>query len=73
MQYPVVASDGHTCERKAIAEWLEENNTSPLDGNEQLADKKLIPNKNLRSQIQEWLTQNPEYLPHTTATAPSPT
>ena len=27
---PVVASDGHTYERKAIEEWIQKNGTSPI-------------------------------------------
>ena len=32
MEDPVVAADGHTYERTAIAEWLEHHDLSPLTG-----------------------------------------
>ena len=50
MTDPVITSDGQTYERKAIEDWLQQNNTSPLTAVE-LDNKKLIPNVALRSQI----------------------
>jgi hypothetical protein len=40
---PVSTMDGHTYERQAITDWLENNDTSPSTG-EILKDKSLIPN-----------------------------
>jgi len=49
---PVVASDGYTYERSAIEAYLKEGKTiSPITGDE-LSDKSLIPNKTLKSLIQ---------------------
>ena len=43
MKEPVVAADGHTYEKKAIARWLCSSNISPLTGKD-LPHKELIPN-----------------------------
>ncbi|KAL7544782.1 hypothetical protein ACHAWF_008148 [Thalassiosira exigua] len=43
MSDPVVAADGHTYEREAIARWLRESDRSPLTG-ETLAHAELVPN-----------------------------
>jgi len=43
MVEPVVAADGHTYERPAIARWLQTSNRSPLTG-EVLAHAELVPN-----------------------------
>ncbi|XRB04226.1 WD repeat, SAM and U-box domain-containing protein 1 [Pycnococcus provasolii] len=43
MEDPVVASDGNTYERAAIAKWLRHHDTSPATG-AQLASKTLVPN-----------------------------
>lgn len=40
---PVVAADGHTYERRAIADWVESHDVSPVT-NEPLAHKQLTPN-----------------------------
>ncbi|KAL3807396.1 hypothetical protein ACHAXA_006664 [Cyclostephanos tholiformis] len=47
---PVVAADGHTYERYAIARWLETSSRSPLTG-EILAHDKLVPNYLLLSSL----------------------
>jgi hypothetical protein len=47
---PVVAADGHTYERYAIARWLETSSRSPLTG-EILAHNKLVPNYLLLSSL----------------------
>ena len=55
---PVVAADGHTYERAAISRWFAEGRSelkSPLSG-ERLCTAELLPNKNLRSQIQNFST-----------------
>ncbi|KAI9182081.1 hypothetical protein LWI28_021851 [Acer negundo] len=58
MQDPVVAADGYTYEEEALREWLDSgHNTSPMT-NLRLSHTDLVPNRALRSAIQEWL-QNP--------------
>ncbi|KAL3764536.1 hypothetical protein ACHAW5_004800 [Stephanodiscus triporus] len=47
---PVVAADGHTYERYAIARWLETSSRSPLTG-EIFAHNKLVPNYLLLSSL----------------------
>ena len=54
MHDPVFASDGHTYERKAIAAWLENHDTSPMT-NDPLAHKHLTPNIAIRGAIAELL------------------
>jgi hypothetical protein len=49
---PVVAADGHTYERSAIARWLQTSDKSPLTG-AVLAHKDLVPNYMLLSSLQE--------------------
>jgi hypothetical protein len=49
---PVVAADGHTYERFAIARWLHESDKSPLTGSI-LPHKSLVPNYMLVSSLQE--------------------
>ena len=51
MHDPVVCTDGHTYEKKAIETWLLTNNTSPLT-NLSLTSKFLLPNHSLRILIQ---------------------
>eukprot|EP00850_Spirogloea_muscicola_P002887 SM000011S19065 [mRNA] locus=s11:630640:635531:- [translate_table: standard] len=53
MRDPVLAADGHTYERVAIATWLSSNDTSPMT-NCELPHKTLMPNYALRSMIQDW-------------------
>ncbi|CAK0870691.1 unnamed protein product [Prorocentrum cordatum] len=53
MEQPVITSDGHTYERRAIAQWFEEHGTSPKTGQE-LTDKVLRPNHSMRAQILAW-------------------
>nr|XP_043630588.1 U-box domain-containing protein 33-like [Erigeron canadensis] len=55
MDNPVVAADGYTYEAEAIKGWLDSgHNTSPMT-NLELPNSSLVPNKALRSAIQEWL------------------
>ena len=54
---PVVASDGHTYERKAIELWLENKNSSPMTGL-QLSNKVLTPSHTLKSMIREFIDTN---------------
>jgi len=49
---PVVAADGHTYERYAIARWLRSSDKSPLTGSI-LPHKELVPNYGLLSSLQE--------------------
>jgi hypothetical protein len=49
---PVVAADGHTYERNAIARWLQTSDKSPLTG-AVLPHKNLVPNYVLLSSLQE--------------------
>nr|CAB3450618.1 unnamed protein product [Digitaria exilis] len=53
MTDPHMAADGFTYEAEAIRGWLHGANTSPMT-NLTLANRKLIPNKALRSAILEW-------------------
>lgn len=57
---PMVAADGHTYEEEAIKKHLETSNKSPMT-NEQLPHTFLIPNRGVRSMIQEFLTHQPTY------------
>lgn len=52
MRDPVVAADGHTYERSAIARWLMQSDKSPLTGSV-LPHKDLVPNYMLLSSLQE--------------------
>jgi hypothetical protein len=52
MREPVVAADGHTYERGAIARWLSTSDKSPLTGSI-LPHKNLVPNYMLLSSLQE--------------------
>ncbi|KAL2227252.1 UNVERIFIED_CONTAM: U-box domain-containing protein 52 [Sesamum indicum] len=53
MNDPCVAADGYSYERKAIEEWLEENDNSPVTSMP-LPNKSLIPNYTLLSAITHW-------------------
>ncbi|KAF8765440.1 hypothetical protein HU200_008585 [Digitaria exilis] len=57
MTDPHMAADGFTYEAEAIRGWLHGANTSPMT-NLTLANRKLIPNKALRSAILEWRQQH---------------
>ncbi|XP_024996110.1 U-box domain-containing protein 33-like isoform X3 [Cynara cardunculus var. scolymus] len=58
MQDPVVAADGYTYEAEALRGWLDSgHNTSPMT-NLELANSNLVPNRALKSAIQEWLQQS---------------
>nr|TKW20061.1 hypothetical protein SEVIR_4G060500v2 [Setaria viridis] len=56
MNDPHIAADGFTYEAEAIRSWLEGHDTSPMT-NMRLEHEELIPNRALRSAIQEWLQQ----------------
>ncbi|CAJ1969246.1 unnamed protein product [Cylindrotheca closterium] len=55
---PVVAADGHTYERTAIARWFQSSNKSPLTGGV-LSHKELVSNYMLLSSVQEAASRNP--------------
>ncbi|KAF8017095.1 hypothetical protein BT93_H2344 [Corymbia citriodora subsp. variegata] len=57
MEDPVVAVDGYTYEAEAIRVWLIDHNTSPMT-NLRLENSNLLPNRIVRSAIQEWLQSN---------------
>ncbi len=57
MDDPIVAADGHTCNRVDIEKWLKEHDTSPLD-HEPLEHRMLIPNFTVRRQINAWREQH---------------
>jgi len=54
MRDPVVAADGHTYEREAIATWLAKHHTSPLTREVISFTAALIPNRNLVSLMGSW-------------------
>lgn len=54
MKDPVIASDGHTYERCAIAQWFARARTSPTT-NEPVPTTQLIPNHTVKSMIAEFL------------------
>ena len=60
MKDPVVASDGHTYERRAIERWLATKATSPKTG-EQLDSKQVFPNHSMRRMILEWRETHAAY------------
>eukprot|EP01065_Artemidia_motanka_P002343 TRINITY_DN1110_c4_g1_i1.p1 TRINITY_DN1110_c4_g1~~TRINITY_DN1110_c4_g1_i1.p1 ORF type:complete len:362 (+),score=92.25 TRINITY_DN1110_c4_g1_i1:139-1086(+) len=53
MEDPVSDPDGNTYERSAITDWLQHQEVSPLTRNS-LTLEQLIPNRALRSAIEEW-------------------
>lgn len=59
MQDPVICSDGNTYERREIARWLTNHDTSPKT-NMILANKVLIPNHAIKSGIARFLSAIPE-------------
>ena len=54
---PVFTCDGMTYEKEAIEKWLSTNNTSPTTGLV-LADHRLTPNIDKKSDVDEFITQN---------------
>ncbi|KAJ0909788.1 putative U box domain, Zinc finger, RING/FYVE/PHD-type [Helianthus annuus] len=50
---PCVAADGYTYDRRAIEQWLEESESSPMT-NLPLTSRSLTPNYTLLSAIMEW-------------------
>lgn len=58
MDDPYVAADGYTYDRKAMEEWLAENNTSPTT-NLPLPHKFIVPNTTLLEAIKQWRSKTP--------------
>jgi len=58
---PVIAGDGHTYERLAIATWLEKENTSPLDTKLSLS-KDLIPNQSIKKMVKKYYDSHKDVL-----------
>lgn len=56
MVQPVVAADGHTYERRAIARWLQTSNRSPLTG-EVMVHSELVPNYLLLSSLGNYVDE----------------
>ncbi|KAK1421382.1 hypothetical protein QVD17_23678 [Tagetes erecta] len=54
---PCVAADGYTYDRRAIEQWFEESDSSPMN-NLPLTDRSLTPNYTLLSAIMEWKSTN---------------
>ena len=50
MKDPVIAGDGHTYERGAIAAWLQQHNTSPVT-QAALPHPRLVPNLLIKAAI----------------------
>lgn len=59
MQDPVVAPDGHTYERSAIVNWLRSHGRSPVT-QQPMAVSALVPNLNLKYQIETYLQKKKE-------------
>ena len=57
MVSPVICRDGITYEESAIRQWLQYHNTSPVT-REHLSALDLIPNRALKSTIEDYLKQN---------------
>ena len=57
MEDPVVASDGHTYERIAIMQYLENEGKSPITRQE-MNESQLLPNRVLKTVIDKWRTEN---------------
>jgi len=58
MTDPVVAADGHSYERDAITKWIKSRGSSPITLRPLSLDK-LVPNLNLKVQIDEFKLTNP--------------
>ncbi|GAB5368888.1 hypothetical protein AAMO2058_001358100 [Amorphochlora amoebiformis] len=57
MTDPVVTEFGFTYERKAIENWFKNHDTDPRN-RQKLSSKRLVPNINLRNQIEEYKRQS---------------
>ena len=56
---PVIAKDGCSYERQSITQWLKSNSRSPTT-NEELSCTDLVPNRALRTIIEDWKSRNLE-------------
>ena len=65
MEDPVVAADGHTYERAAIARWMVKRMTSPKTG-EDLESPIVFPNHSVRRMVREWQESMQESRPPAT-------
>jgi hypothetical protein len=61
MTDPVIAQDGYSYERTSIETWLTSHSTSPMDRSS-IDDKRLYTNIALKTLIQEWKKNNPNYV-----------
>ncbi|CAH2039314.1 unnamed protein product [Thlaspi arvense] len=61
MRDPRVAADGHTYEAEAINTWIRRGGQNSPKTGARLASHTLTPNYTLRSVINEWLQQHPNY------------
>jgi hypothetical protein len=59
MKHPVMNKYGINYERRAILEWLNENNTCPMTRNP-LRPSMLLPNVRLETEVRAWLKENGE-------------
>ena len=69
MRSPVVCADGHSFERRAIANWLKSHSTNPLTG-AALPNNNLVSALSLRDAIREWEAAHKREMPP--AGPPSP-
>ena len=58
MRDPAIAPDGHTYERAAITEWLQNNTVSPMT-RQQMSLSQLRSNHALRQTIEHWVAAHP--------------
>lgn len=61
MDDPYIDPDGNSYERNVIMEWLEHNTSSPMTRNP-LTMSQLVPNRDLRSAIEDFRAQNPKVI-----------
>ena len=50
MVHPTIAADGHTYEKAALEQWLQQHDTSPVTG-KPLAHTRLVPNVLIKQAI----------------------
>lgn len=56
LREPVVAFDGHTYEKSSIEKWIKSRSISPMTG-EEMKDKNLLPNLNLKKLIKDLINE----------------
>ena len=69
MRNPVICSDGHSYEKRAIQEWFRKSNKSPQT-NLVLENQILIPNHSLRKSIEEFIQYNTKTDSHIKGSSP---